>query len=205
MLRNLEHDPEPERLIADEIVQMNLGIAIYMATSLKLHNEETFQNNFSSPQVIQKAESARRTLISPFPIINLYCIAEPNYNGWQWALFCQENLLSEATSIIFLSPCDMTALLPCGEHDFIQGQDPQIRAALAGTPSANENPESQYRMRSLFASLVQIFDICGTIKRKLPINAQRCRQGDLAERIKQRLKQLEDRLPEQHTPGTRYY
>ncbi|KAK7211076.1 hypothetical protein V2G26_018254 [Clonostachys chloroleuca] len=81
---------------------------------------------------------------------------------------------------MFLSPPDITTLLPCSELDFSQGQDSRTRATLADTPPANEHQgSSQDRGRRLFASLIQIFDIWGTIKRKLPHYAQPSRQGDL--------------------------
>ncbi len=46
--------------------QINLGIAMRMATLMRLHREETYTlAPGSSPDIIMKAEVARRTIVSP--------------------------------------------------------------------------------------------------------------------------------------------
>ncbi|CAH0053937.1 unnamed protein product [Clonostachys solani] len=161
---------------------INLGIAIRMASWLQLHKVEMFQVDTPSPQAIRKAEAARRTL---------------------WTLFCQDILITRGTSILFLSLCDITTLLPCSEHDFNHGQDPSTRATLINRFPANQRPgPSLDQGQSLFASSIRIFYIWGTIQRKLAHYKQQPWQGGFdheVEHIKQRLKHWELWLPENHT------
>lgn len=41
-----------------------MNIAIHMAILMRLHREETFQFDSKSPELIMRAESARRTVVS---------------------------------------------------------------------------------------------------------------------------------------------
>ncbi|VUC30339.1 unnamed protein product [Clonostachys rosea] len=158
---------------------INLGIAIRMASWLQLHQEEMFELDDASPSMIRRAESARRTL---------------------WMLFCHENLVSGSTSVMFLSPPDITTYLPCSEPDFNQGQEPRSRATLAGTPPAIEHPAStEDPGRSLFASLIQVHHIWGIVRRTVSNrhSGPDDSDNDLAE-LKTKLKHWEDSLPKYH-------
>ncbi|CAG9940450.1 unnamed protein product [Clonostachys rosea f. rosea IK726] len=158
---------------------INLGIAIRMASWLQLHKEEMFELDDDSPIMIRRAESARRTL---------------------WMLFCHENLISGSTSVMFLSPPDITTYLPCSEPDFIQGQEPRSRATLADTPPAIEHPASTGdRGRSLFASLIQIHHIWGIARRTVSNRHSRPDDTDSdLEGLKKKLKHWEESLPKYH-------
>ena len=80
--------------------QMNMGVAIRMATLMMLHREETYKLNNPTPEAIMVAESARRTI---------------------WMLHSQDNLHSGPVSPVALSAFDITTLLPCDEDDFANG------------------------------------------------------------------------------------
>ncbi|KAL1889069.1 hypothetical protein Sste5346_009134 [Sporothrix stenoceras] len=94
---------------------------------------------------VVRLESARRTL---------------------WMIYSQENLHSGTSSPAPLSLEDTTALLPCNEADFSFGAVPSFRAALEGTPPANENPTlAVHPDRCLFATLIQAHSLWGRVAR----------------------------------------
>lgn len=45
-------------------LKINMGISMRMATLMQLHREETYHVHNSTPDVIIRSESARRTLVS---------------------------------------------------------------------------------------------------------------------------------------------
>ncbi|RBR17055.1 uncharacterized protein FIESC28_06557 [Fusarium coffeatum] len=125
---------------------MNMGIALRMASALRLHLEETYDIANPTPDTIIRGESARRTL---------------------WMLHSQDQLHSGPHSPISLSASDITALLPCNEDDFALGREPPSRAALEGSPPSISNPALICDpSRSLFASLIQAHGFWGIITRR---------------------------------------
>ncbi|SCB65435.1 unnamed protein product [Fusarium graminearum] len=125
---------------------MNMGIALRMASALRLHLEETYDISDPTDETRIRGESARRTL---------------------WMLHSQDQLHSGPHSPISLSASDITALLPCNEDEFDLGQEPPSRAALEGSPPAISNPALLCDPnRSLFASLIQAHNLWGVITRR---------------------------------------
>ncbi|KAJ6786287.1 hypothetical protein PWT90_00827 [Aphanocladium album] len=125
---------------------INMGVAIRMATLMMLHREETYQLQNKTPETIMAAESARRTI---------------------WMLHSQDNLHSGPLSPVSLSASDITTLLPCDEDDFANGVEPASRAALEGTLPARDCPALiTDKNRSLFATLMQVHHLWGTVGRR---------------------------------------
>ncbi|KAH7161342.1 hypothetical protein EDB81DRAFT_641838, partial [Dactylonectria macrodidyma] len=160
---------------------INMGVSMRMAALMRLHREETYEIHNPSPEVIMRAESARRTL---------------------WMLHSQDQLHSSPYSPVSLAASDITALLPCDEQDFTTGTQPRSRAALEGTPPANENPALIFDQgRSLFASLVQAHHFWGIVSRRA-VNFTRSSDpwdanSEVALVIK-RLHDWEQGLPQEH-------
>jgi len=165
---------------------INLGIAVRMATLMRLHREETYSQRLTNPtgEFVRRAEAARRTL---------------------WMLHSQDNLHSGPSSPVSLSASDITVLLPGDEDSFAAGREPETRAALAGTPPAVENPKLVLDpKRSLFATLIQSHDLWGQISR-------RAVQRDKSERpwesdsefakMERKLNEWERSLPHEHLWG----
>ncbi|TPX09842.1 uncharacterized protein E0L32_008864 [Thyridium curvatum] len=126
---------------------MDMGVAVRMASLLKLHREETYQLPAgASAEQIVRAESARRTF---------------------WMIQSQENLHSGYSTPAPFALDDITALLPCDESDFAFGIVPAHRAALAGTPPATANPRlTDAPDRCMFATLVQAHTLWGQVARR---------------------------------------
>ncbi|KAH0434878.1 hypothetical protein CcaCcLH18_05086 [Colletotrichum camelliae] len=126
---------------------MDMGLAVRMATLLKLHREETYAlpADAEAEQLV-RAESARRTF---------------------WMIQSQENLHSGYSTPAPFSLDDITAYLPCDEGDFAFGVVPATRSALSGTPPALANPALQTGpSRCLFATLVQAHNLWGQVARR---------------------------------------
>ncbi|KAF4957879.1 hypothetical protein FSARC_11143 [Fusarium sarcochroum] len=160
---------------------MNMGIALRMATSMRLHLEETYNVPNPTPDIIIRGESARRTL---------------------WMLHSQDQLHSGPHSPISLAASDISALLPCDEDVFASGREPPSRAALAGTPPAMDNPGLVYDPnRSLFASLMQAHHFWGIISRRAVKFARSSYPGDPNSefaRVSRDLEEWERNLPQNH-------
>lgn len=126
---------------------MHMGLAVRMASILKLHREETYQLDLNGPaDDAVRSESARRTF---------------------WMIQSQENLHSGFSTPAPFPLEDVTALLPSSESDFAFGIVPSCRASLPGTRSALLNPNSVFAAeRSLFASLIQAHSLWGRIARR---------------------------------------
>ncbi|KAK8005188.1 hypothetical protein PG990_011225 [Apiospora arundinis] len=164
---------------------INMGIAISMATEMRLHREETFQliTEDSTPEAIIRAESARRTL---------------------WMLHSQDNLHSGPYRPVLLAASDITTLLPCNEEEFRCGEyQVTSRAALAGTPPADLNPTlTTLKKRSLFATLIQTHHIWGTVARRAVANVKSSQPNDMNSeyaKIRKQLADFEEQLPQDHT------
>ncbi|CAI6093848.1 unnamed protein product [Clonostachys chloroleuca] len=126
---------------------MDMGIAVRMASILKLHREETYyvDQNSSTNQVI-RSESARRVF---------------------WMIQSQENLHSGYNTPAPLPLETITTLLPCNEVDFAFGTIPVERSALSGTPPALIDPNLVYSpSRCLFATLIQVHGLWGSVARR---------------------------------------
>ncbi|KAK1622595.1 hypothetical protein BDP81DRAFT_333920 [Colletotrichum phormii] len=126
---------------------MDMGVAVRMATLLKLHLEETYAlpPNAKAEQVV-RAESARRTF---------------------WMIQSQENLHSGHSTPTPFPLEAITALLPCPESDFAFGVAPEERAALPGTPPAIACPRLvRGSERCLFATLIQAHNLWGKVARQ---------------------------------------
>ncbi|TWU75141.1 hypothetical protein ED733_003197 [Metarhizium rileyi] len=160
---------------------INMGIAIRMAILMQLQREETYHVPNPTPDLIIRAESARRTL---------------------WMLHSQDNLHSGPLSPVSLSAGDITALLPCNEEDFASGREPRSRAALEGTPSATENPKLLRDCnRSLFATLMQIHSWWGLVgRRAVGYSKSPCPWDPTSEfsRTARKLREWEQDLPHEH-------
>ncbi|CAM1506366.1 Fc.00g060070.m01.CDS01 [Cosmosporella sp. VM-42] len=125
---------------------INMGVSMRMAALMHLHREETYQMTNPTPDLIIRAESARRTL---------------------WMLHSQDQLHSGPYSPVSLAAADITAFLPCDEADFASGRQPPSRAALEDTQPAIEDPALiSDPNRSLFASLIQAHHFWGIISRR---------------------------------------
>ncbi|KIW19657.1 hypothetical protein PV08_00231 [Exophiala spinifera] len=125
---------------------INMGIAVRMAGVLRLHREETYSlPPDASPTDVVDAERARRTF---------------------WVIQNHDNLYTQKHLPASFAKSDITTLLPSSEDDFAFGRVPQVRAALAGTKPAQQDPSLVLiPSRSLFATLVQAHDFWGTIAR----------------------------------------
>ncbi|KAF2765114.1 hypothetical protein EJ03DRAFT_219543 [Teratosphaeria nubilosa] len=126
---------------------IHMGIAVKMATILRLHREETYELPTSATrEAIVEAEIGRRTF---------------------WMLQSQDNLHSGHSTPVAFSPSDITALLPCSENEFAFGVLPRCRAAVPGTAAAMHDPKSvASTQRSLFATLVQAHNYWGIVARR---------------------------------------
>ncbi|KAH8887379.1 hypothetical protein GQ53DRAFT_656048 [Thozetella sp. PMI_491] len=126
---------------------MDMGVAVRMATLLKLHREETYQLPMdATAEQIVRAESARRTF---------------------WMIQSQENLHSGYSTPGPFPLEDITAYLPCDEPDFAFAIVPAERSVLEGTPPAAASPAlAASPHRCLFATLVQAHNIWGQIARR---------------------------------------
>ncbi|KAG8420559.1 hypothetical protein J3459_010966 [Metarhizium acridum] len=164
---------------------INMGIAIRMAILMQLQREETYHISNPTPDLIIRAESARRTL---------------------WMLHSQDNLHSGPLSPVSLSAGDITTLLPCNEEDFANGHKPRSRAALEGTPPAMDNPKLiQDPNRSLFATLMQIHSWWGVVGRRAVRFSKSPCPWDAASEFSQtaeKLRQWEQNLPQEHRWST---
>lgn len=158
-----------------------MGVAIRMATLMMLHREETYKLNNPTREAIMVAESARRTI---------------------WMLHSQDNLHSGPVSPVALSAFDITTLLPCDEDDFANGVLPKSRAALAGTQPAKDTPSLiSDRNRSLFASLMQIHNIWGTVGRRAVYDSRSLNPWDSDSQFSKMaatLREWEASLPQSH-------
>ncbi|CAH0038971.1 unnamed protein product [Clonostachys solani] len=126
---------------------IDMGIAVRMASILKLHCEETYyvEPNSTTDQII-RSESARRVF---------------------WMIQSQENLHSGYLTPASLPLETITTLLPCNEGDFAFGTIPAERAALSGTPPALTDPNLVYSSsRCLFATLIQVHGLWGSVARR---------------------------------------
>ncbi|CEJ86381.1 hypothetical protein VHEMI04090 [[Torrubiella] hemipterigena] len=161
---------------------INMGIAVRMATLMMLHREETYQMQNPTPELVMRAESARRTL---------------------WMLHSQDSLHSGPLSPVTLAASDITTLLPCDEQSFSQGIEPKSRAALDGTPPAIENPALiNDPNRSLFASLMQLHHLWGIVGRRAVTYGKSSRPWEPTSgfsRMAYTLSQWEASLPHEHT------
>ncbi|KAJ5331902.1 hypothetical protein N7476_001685 [Penicillium atrosanguineum] len=124
----------------------HMGIAVTMAGSLRLHREETYllPDDATAEQFVH-AEAARRTF---------------------WMLESYNNLLSGLRSPVSISYGDISAFLPCTEHEFAFGNLTQPRVPLAGTLPALKDPSLAHSVtRSLFATLLQTHNLWGQVAR----------------------------------------
>ncbi|CAK7232361.1 hypothetical protein SCUCBS95973_008234 [Sporothrix curviconia] len=128
---------------------------------------------------VVRLESARRTL---------------------WMIYSQENLHSGTSTPAPLSLEDCTALLPCNEADFSFGAIPAVRAALEGTPPAQDDPCLAVRPdRCLFATLIQAHSLWGRVARHATRNALSGGACGLAfSQITDSLRRWEATLPARH-------
>lgn len=167
---------------------INMGVSMRMASLMRLHREETYQIPNPSPEIIIRAESARRTL---------------------WMLHSQDQLHSSPYSPVSLAASDITALLPCDERDFAAGRQPRSRAALEGTPPADENPALVFDPnRSLFASMVQAHHFWGIVSRRAVNFARSASPWDPnseAAIMMKRLRDWEQGLPQEHQWSQYYF
>lgn len=99
-----------------------MGIAARMAALMQLHREETYQVQNPTPDLIMRAESARRTLVRCLPSRRFDADARER----QWMLHSQDSLHSGPMSPVSLAAADITALLPCNEQGLCSG----ARAAI---------------------------------------------------------------------------
>lgn len=126
---------------------MDMGVAVRMASLLKLHREETYCLAPGAPaDQVMRAESARRTF---------------------WMIHSQENLQAGYSSPAPFPSEDITARLPCDEHDFAFGIHPAPRSVLAGTvPSQLQPDAAKSQHRCLFATLIQSHNLWGRVARR---------------------------------------
>ncbi|KAM6533143.1 hypothetical protein FALCPG4_006159 [Fusarium falciforme] len=160
---------------------INMGVSMRMASLMRLHREETYRVQNPTPEVIIRSESARRTL---------------------WMLHSQDQLHSGPYSPVSLAASDITALLPCDEHDFAIGREPPSRAAVEGTPPAIENPALIFDPnRSLFASLIQAHHFWGIVSRRAVKFARSSRPWEANSEfacVVKKLHEWENALPQDH-------
>ncbi|KAM0426263.1 hypothetical protein ACHAPT_008616 [Fusarium lateritium] len=160
---------------------INMGVSMRMASLMRLHREETYRIQNPTPEVVIRSESARRTL---------------------WMLHSQDQLHSGPYSPVSLAASDITALLPCDEHDFATGREPPSRAAVEGTPPAIENPALIFDPnRSLFASLIQAHHFWGIVSRRAVKFARSSRPWEANSEfacVVKKLHDWENALPQEH-------
>ncbi|KAJ5930146.1 hypothetical protein N7466_005639 [Penicillium verhagenii] len=125
---------------------MHMSIAMTMAGILRLHREETYRlSSDATAEQFVHAEAGRRTF---------------------WMLESYNNLLSGLTSPVAISYSDITALLPCTEHEFAFGNLVNPRVPLTGTLPALKDPSLAHSAtRSLFATLLQTHNLWGQVAR----------------------------------------
>lgn len=161
--------------------QINMGIAVRIASLMQLHREETYTLTAQTRSIIIEAESARRTL---------------------WMLHSQDNLHSGPRSPVSLSASDITTLLPCNEQDFLNAVVPKSRAALEGTPPAISNPQLvRLGDKSLFATLIQTHYYWGMISRRAISQDKSPRPWEPTSeyaKMERRLAEWEADLPAEH-------
>lgn len=168
---------------------VNMGVAVRMASILKLHREESYLLPPGAPaeQVI-RAESARRTF---------------------WMIHSQENLHAGYSSPAPFPLEDITARLPCDEHDFAFGVNPTPRSVLPGTLPAQLQPESARSPdRCLFATLVQSHNLWGQVARRAcrsdlkTHGTEPWEPGSEYQELTQELRRFEAEMPERHRWST---
>ncbi|CAN8096026.1 unnamed protein product [Discula destructiva] len=164
---------------------MDMGVAVRMAALLKLHREETYGLSPAAPveQVI-RAESARRTF---------------------WMIHSQENLQAGYSSPAPFPSEDITARLPCDEHDFAFGVHPAPRSVLAGTvPSQLQPDAAKSQHRCLFATLIQSHNLWGRVARRACRSdlkmggAQPWEPTSEYRTLTNELRRFEEEIPERH-------
>lgn len=164
---------------------MDMGVAVRMASLLKLHREETYSLSPGAPaeQVI-RAESARRTF---------------------WMIHSQENLQAGYSSPAPFPSEDITARLPCDEHDFAFGVHPTPRSVLGGTvPSQLQPDAARSQHRCLFATLIQSHNLWGRVARRacrsdLKLGgSQPWEPTSEYQTLTNELRSFEDEIPERH-------
>lgn len=164
---------------------MDMGVAVRMSSILRLHREETYALPPGAPaEHVIRAESARRTF---------------------WMIHSQENLQAGYSSPAPFPLDDLTARLPCDEHDFAFGIHPAPRSVLPGTLPAEQAPDAaRSRHRCLFATLVQSHHLWGQVARRacrsdLKTNGARpWEPGSEYQTLTQELRTFEDEMPERH-------
>ncbi|KAL2828674.1 hypothetical protein BDW59DRAFT_142852 [Aspergillus cavernicola] len=163
---------------------MHMGIAVTMAGNLRLHREETYRlpEGATAEQFVH-AEATRRTF---------------------WMLESYNNLLSGLSSPVSISYSDISALLPCSEHEFSFGALNGPRAALPGTLPALRDPILAHSAtRSLFATLLQTHNLWGQVARIVSTDGQqleeevRMGRGEYA-RLSRALDEFEINVPPHH-------
>lgn len=164
---------------------MDMGVAVRMASILKLHREETYSLPPGAPaeQVI-RSEAARRTF---------------------WMIHSQENLQAGYSSPAPFPHDDITARLPCDEHDFAFGVDPSPRSVLSGTVPSQQQPEAaRSPHRCLFATMVQSHHLWGQVARRAcrsDLKTSGSEPWDPASEyqvLTRELRRFEDEMPERH-------
>lgn len=117
-------------------------------------------------------------------------------------LHSQDNLHAAPRSSELLSAGNITTLLPCDEEDFVKAQEPRSRAALQDTPPALESPSLIVdKGRSLFAALIQVQYLWGTISRLAINHNKSSRPWDPTSeyaQMKKRIQEWENGLPEKY-------
>lgn len=164
---------------------MDMGVAVRMSSILRLHREETYALPPGAPaEHVIRAESARRTF---------------------WMIHSQENLQAGYSSPAPFPLDDLTARLPCDEHDFAFGIQPAPRSVLPGTIPAEQQPEAaRSKHRCLFATLIQSHNLWGQVARRacrsdLKTNgAQPWVPGSEYQTLTQALRTFEDEMPDRH-------
>lgn len=168
---------------------VNMGVAVRMASILKLHREESYLLPPGAPaeQVI-RAESARRTF---------------------WMIHSQENLHAGYSSPAPFPLEDITARLPCDEHDFAFGVNPTPRSVLPGTLPAQLQPESARSPdRCLFATLIQSHNLWGQVARRAcrsdlkTHGTEPWEPGSEYQVLTQELRRFEAEMPDRHRWST---
>ncbi|KAI3390778.1 hypothetical protein diail_8679 [Diaporthe ilicicola] len=164
---------------------VNMGVAVRMASILKLHREESYLLPPDAPaEQIIRAESARRTF---------------------WMIHSQENLHAGYSSPAPFPLEDITARLPCEEHDFAFGINPTPRSVLPGTLPAQLRPDSANASnRCLFATLIQSHNLWGQVARRAcrsdlkTHGTEPWEPGSEYQVLTQELRRFEAEMPERH-------
>jgi len=74
----------------------------------------------------------------------------------------------------------ITALVPCEENEFAFGLIPHARAALPGSQAAIDHPElMNCSSRSLFATLIQVYNLWGRIARSACLDEHKLKQDSV--------------------------